>query len=110
MSVQFNHTPFAAARGIPLEAIVGIIPQFLSYLDPRDPVEQINEAYAHGGGWNDFDGFTFDPVAHSIKYPGDPKHEALAETVLNGKRIFVYESAWVAVWDGENQPRIARLD
>ena len=38
-------------------AIVGFLPEFANPDDPRSLQEQVNEAYAHGGGWNSFDGF-----------------------------------------------------
>lgn len=39
-------------------APAGYLPLMLDERDPRSVQEQLNESYAHGGGWNSFSGFT----------------------------------------------------
>lgn len=100
---------------------LGYIPEFLSDDDPRPAVEQINERYAHGGGWFDLKvggrGFTMDSSG-GLRYPGDPTMKPYAEAMLHdcgtpehkGERILIYESGFVAVVQGNNSFRVARLD
>lgn len=100
---------------------LGLIPFFLVEEDPRPAVEQIEERYAHGGGWRDLKvgagGFTMD-AGGCIKYPGDPRMRPYAEAMLHdcgtpehkGERILIYESGFVAIAQGDNSFRVARLD
>lgn len=88
--------------------MLGFIPSFLSESDPRDAVTQLNEAYAHGGGWRDFHGFTM-TERMGLKYPGDPELLPIALTWLRDEEILVYPHAWVAVASGETF-RVARMD
>jgi len=100
---------------------LGMIPDFLDNEDPRGAVEQINERYAHGGGWFDLKvgngGFVLN-AGGELKYPGDPRMRPYAEAMLHachtpehkGERILIYESGFVAVVQGDNSFRVARLD
>lgn len=107
-----------------LDGAVGLIPEFLSDTDPRTAVEQINERYAHGGGWFDLKvggkGFKIVGVDELLLYPGDPPLHKLAEAVLHGdhvpgnnpprERIVVYEAAFVAIHQPDGSFRVSRLD
>jgi hypothetical protein len=104
----------------------GFIPHFLSELDPRPAVEQINERYAHGGGWHDLTvgerGFRLmGGNPGMLKYPGDPPMHPLWEGYLHrvgttgddawtGERIVIYEHAFVAIIQADGSFRVARLD
>lgn len=94
----------------PLQAVVGAIPMFLSELDPRPAREQFHTAYSHGGGWFPMEGWTFDSVTHTIKYPGEPKRQPLAEATLRDEHIFVYESAWVVILAPDGAFEISRMN
>lgn len=98
---------------------IGFIPAFLTELDPRPAVEQINERYAHGGGWFDLKvgerGFRAMDDYRVLKYPQDPPLQAYAEATLHlgtdkPERIVIYESGFVAVIQSDGSFRVARLD
>lgn len=89
---------------------LGYIDQFLSEADPSPAKEQLDKNYKHGGGWNKFTGFTFDPEAMTIKYPGDPAFPALWEGHLREERIIVFQSAWVMILQKDGSHEIARMD
>lgn len=101
---------------------LGFIPYFMLEDDVRPAIDQINERYAHGGGWRDLDvgdkGFTLSPDGE-LKYPGDPKMKPYAEASLHGgnsepgatgEHIIIYESGFVAVVQVDGSFRVARLD
>lgn len=98
---------------------IGLIPAFFVELDPRDAIDQINERYAHGGGWFDLKvgerGFRqFDDFA-KLHYPGDPPLHAYAEATLHlgtdkPERIVIYESGFVAIIQADQSFRVSRLD
>lgn len=90
--------------------LVGYLPQMLNEDDPRPAREQFHTAYAHGGGWNSFKGFTFNPEKRTIKYPGDPPHRPVGHTQLRDETIIVYEHAWVLILQPDGTYEIARMD
>lgn len=95
---------------------LGLIPSFLSEHDPRPVKEQINEGYAHGGGWSKFDGFDIkgfdpvDPMKTSIRYPGDPPFQCIAWVALRNEVVLVFGYSWVAIVQENGDYEIARLD
>lgn len=94
---------------------LGIIPLFLDPADTRPAAEQIHEAYAHGGGWHSFYGFTLarpnpDPLTWALEYSGDRPMEALAWTQLRDEFIVLFECAWVAVVQPDGTFDVARID
>ncbi len=88
---------------------IGFLPLWLNENDPRPAKEQLNEHYAHGGGWRPFDGFKLEDNL-SIAYPGDPAHPALAVMRLRKELIVVYEFSWVAIIQPDNSYEICRMD
>lgn len=100
-----------AATGFEAFDLVGFIPHMLSEGNPDDAVTQLNNGYAHGGGWHDFPGFTFvDGPTPSLTYPGDPPMLAVASWQLRDERIILFDSAWVAVVQPNGDFRVARMD
>jgi hypothetical protein len=92
------------------QEIIGILPHWLDEGDPRPAREQLDEHYAHGGGWRPFSGFEMDPETFAIKYPGDPAHVPLAGLMFRNELILFYESAWVAIIQRDKTYEIARMD
>ena len=86
---------------------LGFIPTFLSLADPRPAKEQFDTAYV--GGWSPFPKFTLHPNK-TLTYPGDPPMKPLAETSFRDEKIYVYESAWVAIVQPDGSYEIARMD
>lgn len=95
----------------PTQAMLGLIPAFLKESDPRSAREQINDRYAHGGGWFSIKGFKHNAEDNSIKYPGNPRMRPIATAWLHDKeRIFIYPHGWVMILQPDGQFNIARLD
>lgn len=92
----------------------GIVPQFLSGKDPRPAVEQIDTAYAHGGGWREFAGFTLvnngDETEIHLVYPGEPPMRAKAYARLRDELIVLFDLDWCAIIQPDGAHNIARLD
>lgn len=95
-----------------LRDMLGLIPSFLSESDPRPAQEQFNTAYAHGGGWQRFDGFklTGEAPQWRLKHPGDPAYVAIAFAQLREETIIVFEHAWVVILQSDGSWECARMD
>ena len=89
---------------------LGYIPQIIMASE-TPVVEQVNERYAHGGGWHKFDGFTYNREAKTLQYPGDPVYRAFAKAVINDKEtVLVFDHAWVLIDRGGDDWEVARMD
>lgn len=93
------------------EAALGWIPSFLTALDPRPAWEQINERYAHGGGWNPMlpGKWRLDEKDY-LHYPGDPAFQPLAMAWLRDEKILIYMYAFVAIVQRDGSFSVARID
>lgn len=101
---------------------LGMIPHFLWDSDPRTAVDQINERYAHGGGWRPLSNFLplgaynfAEGVAPKLRYPGDPPFHPYAMATLHADtdaaEVFViYEHAFCAIFRNGELYQVARLD
>lgn len=92
--------------------MVGLIPMFLDEDDPRPAREQLNENYAHGGGWRPIKGFTLNKdVGMGIQYPGDPVLMPVAVMRLRTEEIWVYRHSIVLIFDAATgKYEVARMD
>ena len=92
--------------------VVGFIPSFLDEGDPRPAKEQINEAYAHGGGWNSFDGFNLvgSGEKYALDYKGDPLQHELSRATFHDETLVFFEHAWLAIIQEDGSYDVARLD
>jgi hypothetical protein len=92
---------------------LGELPLMLDDDDPRSAREQLHANYAHGGGWQPFDGFTVLEDLR-IKYPGDPALSPRAVMRLRQDAlVLMYDHDWVMIVDRTGaQPtfEIARMD
>lgn len=93
-------------RGLDL---LGYIPQMVLADDPRPAREQLHERYAHGGGWQPFEGFTL-RKDRALTYPGDPPLIPVAFGQLRDEMIYVYESGWVAIVQPDGTFEASRMD
>lgn len=96
------------------EEHLGLIPMFFVENDPRPAAAQIEERYAHGGGWSPLRGFKLNEDG-SIKYPGDPLMRPIAEATLHlgtdkPELIRIYESGFVCIRQADGSFEIDRLD
>jgi len=92
------------------EAAWGIIPQFISPHNTAPLWQQIHEFYAHGGGWNDFNGFTVtagDP--YTMTYPGDPPLVEIGRISMNDQLLILFPHSWV-LWTDGTDTKVARID
>lgn len=91
---------------------LGYIPLFLSENDPRSAKEQFNANYAHGGGWQPFEGFKLDTCQEQfcLKYPGDRPMKEIGRGTLRNETIVVFEYSWVAIIQSDGSYAIARMD
>jgi hypothetical protein len=100
-----------------LEAF-GEIPKMLSPASDVPMWQQIDAGYQHGGGWNDFEGFTVSKTEggkYRITYPGDPAHVEVGRIRFGSQQIILFDYDWV-LWmslnvDGDMvEHKIARID
>lgn len=94
-------------------AMIGILPSFVSQDDPRPLKEQIHTAYAHGGGWNDFEGFELkknDNGWYSLCYPDDPPMKEMARIVIRDETLSIFEFSWVAIIQKDMSFCVAMID
>ena len=91
---------------------VGYLAGWLSTNNPLGAAEQIDQAYAHGGGWQAFDGFTLEPdnTLFSLTYPGDPPFFPKAIAHLRNEVILFYPYSWVGVVQPDGSFEVARID
>lgn len=89
---------------------LGYLPEFADEDDPRSLRDQLDDAYAHGGGWRPFKGFVAVGDQMSIQYPGDPVMRPVAVANFRTEIIAVYEGAWVAIWSDAETFEISRMD
>jgi hypothetical protein len=102
-----SHSPFD---------LYGYLGQTFAEVEDSDAPTLINylhESYRHGGGWHDFEGFTlhgFDSESPTLRYPGDPPTEAVCYWQIGNLRAILFDHAWVAVAESDNQFRVCRMD
>lgn len=111
MKLDFSLSDVAASRGYSVSDAIGYIGDWLDTDADGGAVEQINRNYAHGGGWSDFEGFTFDKQQMALLYNGDEPTYALAGAVFSQEEfVMVFEHGWVAVMNRNGSMRVARID
>lgn len=88
--------------------MLGLIPAFLDENDPRPAWMQFNANYI--SGWHPIPRFTFNPETVTLKYPGDPPTQAIAETTLRNERIILFQHAWVMILQQDGTYEVCRMD
>ena len=89
---------------------LGFLPGFLDADDPRPAREQIDASYQHGGGWQPFEGFKFDPGRLTLKYPGDPAFKAIAMTTLRDETLYFFDHDWLLILQPDGVWEVARVN
>lgn len=92
---------------------IGYLPDIIlnEVYDSRPVVEQVNDRYAHGGGWHAMSGFKWEKLAQRLTYPGDKPMHANARFQANSKEtVYVFDGGWVLVDRGPGNWEVARLD
>jgi hypothetical protein len=90
--------------------VVGFLPTFFSERDQRPAREQIDTAYAHGGGWRPQPGFNFNQHTFTMQYPGDPVFLPLARAYLRDELIILYEHEYLAIIQPDGSFEIGRVN
>lgn len=88
---------------------LGFLPSFLSDEDIRPAKEQIDQNYAHGGGWLSLHGHTLEN-GHILKFPGDPPQLPLAWTTLRDEMILFYPHDFVVILQKDGSFEVSRID
>lgn len=89
---------------------LGLIPSFFLDSDPRPAREQLNERYAHGGGWHPMTGFTLDSNKLTLNYPEDPPLRMLAMANLHHEKIMLFEYSWMVIQQKDGSYEVGRVD
>jgi len=99
--------PFSPAQ-------LGLLPSFFIKDDPRPAVDQLNERYAHGGGFCPLDGFVIEEGR--IVYPASEEWETdevyypIARTFVNGEPVTLFEMSWLTLKDKTGKTVVCRVD
>lgn len=92
----------------------GMLPEFFSEHDPRPAHEQLDENYAHGGGFNPFHGYTLHDVdkwgGSYLQYPADPPMREIARAKLRDEIIILFQGEWVAIVQPDGKFVVTRCD
>lgn len=90
----------------------GYLPLMLNASDPRSVQEQLNESYAHGGGWNSFSGFTLVERAgkYALSYPDDPLMTEVSRAQFRDQLLVLFQSAWLGIIEDGKLLDVARVD
>lgn len=91
---------------------LGFLPMILRADDPRPAREQIEERYAHGGGYHPYPDGAWTFSGNSMKFPGDPPLLPLASLALplSHEELFVYDHALVRIQQADGSSRVTRMD
>ena len=102
-------TIIALMNGGTLDSL-GLIPFWLDPDDPRPAREQLNEHYAHGGGWRPQAGFKFNKRDMSVRFPGDPPFRPIAMMKFRDEKIIAYQYAYFMILQKDGSFEICRMD
>lgn len=91
---------------------LGLIPSLISNAFPGKVKDQINENYAHGGGYSAFghSQWVFDPLTMTLSFPGDPVFTPKASALIGDERVIVYEAGVVAILQPDGSFEVTRMD
>lgn len=98
--------------------VVGYLDQIFRTGDPRSAREQLEDRYAHGGGFRPNKGFMVRNDGEALVFPGDPEDGEedevflpIAWTVLdNGEHLILYEGTWLRILHTDGNYDIVRID
>jgi hypothetical protein len=80
--------------------------------DPRPARDQINDRYAHGGGWSPLTPNRWKIVSEEghIQYPGDPPLPPLFQWNLHEEVLRLYSHGLVMIIAPDGSFEISRMD
>ena len=89
---------------------LGMLVEILQADDPRSIKEQLEDRYAHGGGWRPIKGFTM-RQNNVLHYPGDQPFKPVAKTEINGEIVIFYpKCSLLAVVAQDGTFAVTRVD
>jgi hypothetical protein len=90
---------------------LGFLPDILRRDDPRPVREQLEDRYAHGGGYRakSFDKFKLGKNM-VLKWPGDEPQKPLAATLINDELVVLYPHALLLVMQSDGKFEVTRVD
>lgn len=104
-----NRLTWHLEPGTPAEAL-GLLPLFIFPGDPRPAAEQLQERYAHGGGWSPLQGWRLNRETREAQYPGDTRLCAIAWARLRSEELLFFPYAWLAIVQPDGAFAISRID
>lgn len=106
---RWELTEAGKRTGWALEDIVGLVSLFIVTDEAVPAAKQLDQGYAHGGGWSPFNGFIHEGD-FILRYPGDPSMPPLAKCQLGDETILAYPHAWFAIFQPDGSFEVARMD
>jgi hypothetical protein len=88
---------------------LGFLPDILWPDDPRSVKDQLNDRYAHGGGYRSSSGFKLCKDM-ALKWPGDPLQRPLAAVLINQELVVFYPHAFLLVMQPDGSFEVTRVD
>lgn len=93
----------------------GLLPSFFTEDDPRQASHQLDEAYAHGGGFQPHNGpwslHLAEHVGHAfLRYPGDPPFKEVSRATLHHETLILCEAAFLAIVQPSGEFVVCRVD
>jgi hypothetical protein len=89
---------------------LGFLPGLIDEGDQRRVAEQLNDRYAHGGGWRPMPGFKLDLDTMTLKYPEDPPMKPLAAAVLRDETLVFYDYSFLMILQMSGSFEVSRVD
>lgn len=91
-----------------------MLPIILLPNDPRPVAEQLDDRYAHGGGYRP-SGDKFTLIGHpagdmALQYPGDPDFPEVSRCQINSQLCVLFSSSFMAIIEQDNSHVIVRVD
>lgn len=92
---------------------LGFLPDILLSNDKRTVREQLEDRYAHGGGWRPFpEGhFKLNRMTMTLKFPGDPLFKPIAFTQIGDETVVFYPNcSLLAIIQPDGKFEVSRVD
>jgi hypothetical protein len=100
--------------GVTAGDVLGYLPDILNSGDHRPVATQLDERYAHGGGFRPFGRgeWEFTATTGRLKYPGDPAMMPLASIwmPLSGELLFFYPQQMLLIVGAGGLFTVTRVD
>jgi len=91
-----------------LGEMMGVLPMWVDYEDPRSIREQFNEKYQFG--LFEMTGGTVDPETGVHSYPEDPDLWPIGKMTLRDEIVWFYPYAMVAIKQADGSMFVTRMD